>query len=49
VTKKGFPVGGLLIVSIGIVSFIFGLLSDQISAMRLERYEDIEFIKRREK
>ena len=41
----GFPVGALLIVLTGMFSFIFGLLADQISALRLERFEKIDYLK----
>lgn len=35
----GFPVGGLLIILTGLLSLVFGLVCDQISAMRLELFE----------
>lgn len=34
----GFPVFGTLVISLGIQSFFFGLLCDQISALRRERW-----------
>ncbi|MFH2138236.1 MAG: glycosyltransferase family 2 protein [Candidatus Omnitrophota bacterium] len=43
--QMGFPVGALLIVLTGMLSFIFGLLADQISALRLERFEKIDYLK----
>jgi len=36
----GLPVGGLLIIFVGLLGFIFGLLCDQIASIRLEKYED---------
>lgn len=42
VAKQGFPVGALLITFIGLSTFIVGLLADQISAIRQERFEDTE-------
>lgn len=36
--RLGFPVFGLLIILLGIQSFFFGLLCDQISALRRERW-----------
>lgn len=39
VTGLGFPVGALLLVISGIQLFFFGLLADQLSAIRKERFE----------
>lgn len=44
-TGIGLSVGSLLILSVGIVSMLFGLICDQISHMRLEKYEKSEFIR----
>ena len=49
VERKGFPVGALLITLVGAFSFIFGLLADQISAIRQERYETIDLLFRHRK
>ena len=38
----GFPVFGALIIILGVQSFFFGLLNDQISQLRREGFEDIE-------
>jgi glycosyltransferase involved in cell wall biosynthesis len=35
---RGFPVGALLFITTGLVSFLLGVVCDQISALRLERY-----------
>jgi hypothetical protein len=43
--QLGFPVGALLIVLTGMLSFMFGLLADQISELRLERFEKIDYLK----
>jgi hypothetical protein len=40
--KQGFPVGGFLFIFLGVISFFFGILTDQISELRKERFEDIE-------
>jgi len=47
--RLGFPVGALLIVLTGIISFIFGFLADQISELRLERFEKIDYARRNKK
>jgi glycosyltransferase involved in cell wall biosynthesis len=36
---QGFPILGALVVILGIQSFFFGLLADQVSALRRERFE----------
>jgi glycosyltransferase involved in cell wall biosynthesis len=36
----GFPVASMLMVTTGLVSFLLGVVCDQISAMRLERYTE---------
>ena len=43
----GLSPGSLLILFIGIMAFVFGLICDQISALRLERFEDKESIRHR--
>ena len=37
--REGFPVFAALIIILGVQSFFFGLLSDQISTMRREKFE----------
>ncbi|MCI0342404.1 MAG: glycosyltransferase family 2 protein [Planctomycetales bacterium] len=37
--KQGVPVGGLLLVTTGVIAFFFGLLADQIAELRKERFE----------
>lgn len=39
--KMGYPVGALFITLVGVFAFILGLLADQISAIRQERFETI--------
>ena len=39
VLKRGLTTGSLLIIMAGILIFFFGLLADQISALRKEKYE----------
>jgi hypothetical protein len=34
----GFPVFAMLLIVLGVESFFFGLLCDQVSAMRRERF-----------
>jgi hypothetical protein len=36
---QGIPVLGLLVIIFGIQALFFGLISDQISAIRRERFE----------
>lgn len=48
-TGTGLSVGSLLIIFVGLLSFIFGLLCDQISSLRLERFESIDGFRRYEK
>ncbi len=38
----GVPVGGLLLITTGVIAFFFGLLADQIAELRKERYEGEE-------
>jgi glycosyltransferase involved in cell wall biosynthesis len=47
-TGVGLSVGSLLIIFVGLLSFIFGLLCDQISSLRLERFESIDGFRRYE-
>jgi len=42
----GLSVGSLLIMLLGLFSFLIGLLADQISSMRQERYETIDSVNR---
>jgi len=42
----GLSVGSLLIMLLGLFSFIIGLLADQISSIRQERYETIDSLNR---
>ncbi len=44
--QAGFPVGALLVVSTGVLSFVFGLLADQISQLRMERFEANDYLKK---
>jgi len=44
--QAGFPVGALLVVSTGVLSFVFGLLADQISQLRMERFEVKDYLKK---
>lgn len=37
--RQGFPVFGALLIILGVQSFFFGLLNDQISAQRRERFD----------
>ena len=39
ILKKGLTTGSLLVILAGILVFFFGLLADQISALRKEKYE----------
>lgn len=45
----GLSVGSLLLILSGMVSFIFGLVCDQISKLRLEEYEHLDSVKRFQK
>jgi glycosyltransferase involved in cell wall biosynthesis len=38
VQGKGIPVGAMVLITTGVVSFLLGVVCDQISALRLERY-----------
>ena len=38
----GFPVFGALVIILGVQSFFFGLLNDQVSQLRREGFEDVE-------
>jgi len=40
--REGFPVFGALLIILGVQAFFFGLLSDQISQQRRERFEAYE-------
>jgi hypothetical protein len=41
ITKgEGIPVGAMVFITTGLVSFLLGVVCDQISALRLERYAD---------
>ncbi len=44
--QAGFPVGALLMVSTGVLGFVFGLLADQISQLRMERFEAKDYLKK---
>ena len=48
-TGFGLSVGSLLIILLGIISFLFGLICDQISHLRLEKYEQPESMRRFQK
>jgi hypothetical protein len=37
---EGIPVAAMLLVTTGLMSFLLGVVCDQISALRLERYTD---------
>jgi hypothetical protein len=37
---EGIPVGAMVFITTGLVSFLLGVVCDQISALRLERYSD---------
>jgi hypothetical protein len=39
IQQRGISVGALLLIVTGILTFMVGLLSDQISALRKERFE----------
>lgn len=39
--QEGLSVGSLLIILSGVLSFIFGLICDQIASLRLERFENV--------
>ena len=42
----GLSVGSLLIMLLGLLSFIIGLLADQISTLRQDYHEGVDAIKR---
>ena len=37
---EGIPVGAIVFITTGLVSFLLGVVCDQISALRLERYSE---------
>lgn len=41
---QGFPVGGLLLITVGFLNFIFGLICNQISCLRMELFEGLDSI-----
>jgi len=40
VQGRGIPVGAMVLITTGLVSFLLGVVCDQISALRLERYRE---------
>ncbi len=40
VKGAGIPVGAMVFITTGMVSFLLGVVCDQISALRLERYAE---------
>lgn len=42
ISRLGFPTLAVVIILVGVQAFFFGLLADQISAIRKERFEDVQ-------
>jgi len=41
INRMGFPIAGLLVIVTGVLTIFMSLIADQLSQMRLERFEDI--------
>lgn len=43
--NQGMPVGGLFLMMTGVITILMGLIADQLSLIRRERFEDVCFLK----